>query len=495
MRWSGLRFEPGTLAAQALRHSDEVLRPAARYHTIPTMAWTVRPDGAVDFVNQRWLDYTGLSFEEEIEEPTRAVHPEDLQRVMEKWLAHMPAGESFEDEMRLRHADGEYRWFLVRTVPLRDEQRTIVKWYGSSIDIEDRKRAEVALRQSEDHLRLVIDTIPVMAWSLRPDGTVDFLNQRWIDYSGLSLEQYVEEPTRPIHPADIPRAMEKWRSDMAAGEPSEDEMRLRRADGEYRWFLVRTAPLRDEQGDIVKWYGVSIDIQERKQAEERLRETSEQLRALSASLRSAREEEGARIAREIHDELGSALMSLKWDLEEVDKALSDPEGRARLSAPQEKIGVMTRLLDMTINAVRRISSELRPSVLDDLGLVEAIEWQAQQFQARTGIVCRCDCSLENLVLSQEKSTALFRILQEALTNIIRHARATEVDIVVDEEGGEVVLTVSDDGRGITEGEKTGRQSLGLLGMRERARLVGGRVDINGAEGGGTVITVRVPVSA
>src|SRR5437879_12445047 len=106
-------------AEQTPRHSDEVLRLVI--DTIPTMAWTVRPDGAVDFVNQRWLDYTGLSFEEEIEEPTRAVHPEDLQRVMEKWLAHMPAGESFEGEMRLRQADGESRWCLVRTVPRRNE--------------------------------------------------------------------------------------------------------------------------------------------------------------------------------------------------------------------------------------------------------------------------------------------------------------------------------------------------------------------------------------
>ena len=134
-----MRFEQSTLAAQALLHSDEVLRLVI--DTIPTMAWTVRPDGTVDFVNQRW-HYTGLSFEEEMEEPTRAVHPEDLPRVMENWLAHMAAGESFEDEMRLRQADGKYRWFLVRTVPLRDERKNIVKWYGSSIDIEDRKRAE-----------------------------------------------------------------------------------------------------------------------------------------------------------------------------------------------------------------------------------------------------------------------------------------------------------------------------------------------------------------
>src|SRR6202140_4249307 len=120
---------------------------------------------------------------------------------------------------------------------------------------------------TEDFLRLVIDTIPTMAWSLRPDGAVDFVNQRWLDYTGLSLEQELEEPTRPMHPADIPRAMEKWLVAKAAREALEDELRLRRADGEYRWFLVRTAPLLDEQGNILKWYGVSIAIEDRKRAE------------------------------------------------------------------------------------------------------------------------------------------------------------------------------------------------------------------------------------
>lgn len=133
------------------------------------------------------------------------------------------------------------------------------------------KRSEDALRKSENSLRVVIDTIPTMAWSVLPDGAVDFVNQRWLEYTGLSLQEALDEPTRTVHPDDLPRVMEKWSVVMTAGNPSEDEMRLRRADGEYRWFLIRTVPLRDEQGSIVKWYGTCTDIQDRKLAEDTLR--------------------------------------------------------------------------------------------------------------------------------------------------------------------------------------------------------------------------------
>src|ERR1700704_6142908 len=133
------------------------------------------------------------------------------------------------------------------------------------------KRSEDALRKSEDGLRVVIDTIPAMAWSVLPDGAVDFLNQRWLEYTGLSLQEAIDEPTGTVHPDDLPRALEKWAVDIAAGEPYEDEMRLRRADGEYRWFLIRLVPLRDEKGNIVKWYGTGTDIEDRKQAEDTLR--------------------------------------------------------------------------------------------------------------------------------------------------------------------------------------------------------------------------------
>src|SRR5438309_1211040 len=135
----------------------------------------------------------------------------------------------------------------------------------------DAKRSEDALRKSEDGLRVVIDTIPAMAWSVLPDGAVDFLNQRWLDYAGVSLEQYIEAPTRAIHPEDIPRVLEKWLAVMAAWEPYEDEMRLRRSDGEFRWFLCRYVPVRSDSGKIVRWYGTCTDIEDRKQAEDTLR--------------------------------------------------------------------------------------------------------------------------------------------------------------------------------------------------------------------------------
>lgn len=268
------------------------------------------------------------------------------------------------------------------------------------------------------------------------------------------------------------------------------EARVRHKNGSWRWLEGTLRNLIEEAsvGAIVNNYR---DITGRKQAEEQLRKTTEDLRALSESILYAREQEGARIAREIHDELGSALTSLKWDLEGIDRAISTASDQSQLSPIRKRIEEMTRLMDRTINVVRRIASELRPSVLDDLGLSEALEWQAQQFQERTGIICKCDSSLQDVDLTDEQATAVFRIFQEALTNILRHAQATQVRFVMQEDGEEFRLTITDNGRGITDEERSGQRSLGLLGMRERAYLIGGTVDISGSKGRGTVVTVRV----
>jgi signal transduction histidine kinase len=222
---------------------------------------------------------------------------------------------------------------------------------------------------------------------------------------------------------------------------------------------------------------------------ESLRASEENLRALAARLQSVREEERSRIAREIHDQLGQSLTGLKMDLTWLNARL--PSGQKPLA---EKVKSMFKLIDDTIQAVRKIASLLRPEVLDQLGLAAAIGWQARDFQMRTGIRCKVSLPPDAIAAAPELSTAAFRIFQELLTNVARHAGATRVDVSMRVEAGRLLLEVQDNGRGISEAELSGFKSLGLLGMRERAMLFGGSVDFSGALGKGTRVTVVLPLA-
>src|SRR6266403_955405 len=244
--------------------------------SIPALIHTARPDGYLDYFNKPWLEYLGVTLDKVTGwNWTAVVHPEDVEGIVAKWRACLATGEVFEYETRVRSANGEYRWMFHRKVPLRDANGNIVKWYGSSLDIEERKTAEEKLRRSERDLHSIIETIPTMVWSAAPDGSVDFFNPRWRDYTGLSPDQSRDwRWTAAIQPDDLSRLTDAWQSILVSGEPGETEARLRRFDGAYRWFLFRANPLRDESGNIVKWYGINFDIEDRKRAEEGLR-TSE----------------------------------------------------------------------------------------------------------------------------------------------------------------------------------------------------------------------------
>jgi len=358
----------------------------------------------------------------------------------------------------------------------------------------ERKQAEEAVRASENRWRTMFDNAAIGIALVDAMGQPVHSNpalQRMLGYTADELRRmsFVEF----THPDDIAK---DWALAREVFEGQRDyyqiEKRFIRKDGRVLWGHLTASAIRDRNGGCQFGVGMIEDITERKQAEEQLRATSAQLRALMARLQSAREQEGMRIAREIHDELGSALTSLRWDLEAMDKTLSEVEDRSLVPALRDKIGTMVDLIDTTIHVVRRISSELRPPILDDLGLAAAIEWQTQQFQARTGILCQYDGAGEHFDLDQEQSTVIFRIFQEALTNVLRHAQATRVEVTLEEEEAELVLRIRDNGRGITEGEQDGLRTLGLLGMRERAHLIGGRVDLTGIKGQGTTVTLRVP---
>ena len=233
----------------------------------------------------------------------------------------------------------------------------------------------------------------------------------------------------------------------------------------------------------------SAERRERQRAEDKLRRSLDQLRALTTYLQYVREEERTRIAREVHDGLGQALTGLKLDMSWIATKV------ARSAKPvQDKVKTMVDHIDETIQLVRRIATELRPGILDSFGLVAALEWQANEFQSRTGIPCHVKSTVDDSQLGQDVATVFFRIYQEALTNIIRHAKASQVEVELAQEDQSVVLRVKDNGRGISEEEIANTRSIGLVGMRERAMLIGGEISLQGAPGKGTTMTLRVPLN-
>lgn len=267
----------------------------------------------------------------------------------------------------------------------------------------------------------------------------------------------------------------------------EGEMLLHRKDGSQFPGWVATTPLRDDRGTVIGVVGVSIDISQGKRAEEDLRRSREQLRLLAMRLDSVREEEARRISREVHDALGQQLTALKLDLQHLETNL--PRGKKALARQCER---MQALLDRTIEAAQKISSELRLGHLDVVGLAEAMTWHLREFARRTGIVCRTTRVTEVVDVDHGTATVAFRIFQEAVTNVARHARATILDLALYEENGWLVLVIQDNGCGISPERLNHPQAIGLLGMRERAESVGGAVKVESGPEGGTTVTATLP---
>jgi PAS domain S-box-containing protein len=431
-----------------------------------------------------------------IREAGIVVKEDDLANFRQRITAVFDTGKSCEYELTWPMPAGT-KYYSVGLFPELDLNGSVINVLGIARDITGRKRAEEALRESQQQYESLVHSIDGIVWEVDAETfRFTFVSKQAERILGYPVEQWLNEPNfwvDHLHPDDHDWALGFCVDATQRRVDHQFEYRMIAADGRAVWLQdIVTVQVLEDQSVLLR--GVLVDITKRKQAEEQLRTTSEQSRALTTRLSSAREEESIRIAREIHDELGSALSSLRWDLEDIDEVIAEATDLLHRDTVRQKIEAMMRLTDTTVNTLRRIASELRPIALDELGLVEAIQWQAQQFQARTGIICQCECALENLALSPEVSTAVFRIFQEALTNILRHAQATRVEINLKQEAGEFVLTIGDNGKGITEHEKSASQALGLLGMRERAHLIGGKLNISGTEGTGTSITVQVPTS-
>lgn len=457
--------------------------------------WDVGAD--TSYLSPRWKKLLGFADDELPNVPDSffgRIHPEDAKRAEAAVHAHLQQRVPYDVELRLRTKDGSHRWFQCRGQAEWDAAGKPRRMAGSISDVTTRVRAQEALRDSAEFNRQIIesadDGIVVLDRDLRYIVWNHFMEELMGMPAGEVLGHHPEELFPWVRRGGQLATMRRALAGEVVVVP--ESMRIRTRSRRLCWVQARLAALRNAPGDIVGVIVTIVNVTERKEAEESLRRSHEQMRALAARLQSVREEQSAHIAREIHDVLGQQLTAMKLDLAWMKRrvaAIADPQVRDALA---DKLGVTTGLVDTTIHTVQKVATELRPGLLDKLGLAAALEHEVREFAQRTGLDCEFDLLHEPLVLTKDQEIGLFRVGQEMLTNVARHAHARKVHVSLAHEPGRLTLEVRDDGRGIEESQLNGARSLGLLGMKERAQLLGGTLAVTGAVGAGTRARLIIP---
>lgn len=437
----------------------------ATLNVIPAYTWYAGPSGGLTFVNKRTADYLGLSQDHplrsgidigaEWDAHIPLLHPDDHEKTRQIWSTCLSSGEAGEASFRIRGAQGEYRWFISRTEPLRASDGSLLQWVGVNLDIEELKHAEQALRESELKLREIIETMPSMLWSTAPDGEPTHINQRILDYSGLRPEDFLNLGWKAfVHPDDFPETARAFFHAIQTGNPYEAVHRLRRADGEYRWHHARGEPLRDKQQRIIQWYGLSVDIDGGRRAEDELRYTQERLARASQAATVA--ELSASIAHEINQPLTGIIASAQtcrtW-------LSGDIPNLPRAQASIERI---IRDANATTDIIRRIRALFKQTapMKTTLHLNEVIDEVGRLMQNelnRMGVSIELDLEPALPPLPADRIQ-----IQQVLINLIRNAAeamentdSNERRLIIRSQSADrsIVLEVCDFGTGLTDLDK------------------------------------------
>lgn len=481
-----------------LRESEEQFRTLA--NSISQLAWMVDAEGDVVWYNDRWYDYTGTTLEQMRGWGWTGVHkPESLGPVVESWRKALQAGEPWEDTIQLRGKDGVYRWFLSIARPMRDAEGRIVRWFGTSTDVDTQMRIEADLRESRGRYETLIEMVPQLVWTCLPDGSCDYLSKQWVEYTGMNEKDQLglHWLDRVIHPEDRERTLQHWMGAVELRHPYDIEYRIRRADGEYRWFKTRGSAMRDERGRVVRWFGTCTDIHDVRLLTDELGEA----KGFAERASQAKSIFLANMSHEIRTPLGAIvgfaeLLATAYPDNPV--AQSHVERITRNSKQLARL--IDELLDISKIEANRLEVERVPV---DLNAAIADAFAAVAFQAREkGIQFeeRRLTPIPDRVFTDP--TRLRQILINLVGNAVKftHEGKVSVDLKVESFADErlLVVRVSDTGIGLTPEQRDrlfepfsqadssitrryGGTGLGLALSRELARLLGGDIKLEDSQ--------------
>ncbi len=472
---------------------DDEDRLLVGLESIPVGAAVIARDGRFLNVNRSLCEMFGYSPQELLKiDLQRIAHPEDKHDLGNLQQIFLQRDEAGQFENRYIHKSGHTIWVSAIISQLHTNSGRHQYLISQFRDITKYKQMEEDLRQTRNLLHGIIEGTPDAFFMKDKQGRYLVINPAGAHLFGRNIEEIIGKTDLDLHsPENVSQVQEIDRMVLSSGEVNTYELAITVA-GTMKAFLFTKTPYRNHSGEIIGLVGIGHDITEHQRAAENLENSRAELRALSARLQSVREEERMRIAREIHDELGQVLTGLKIDVVSLAKKISELDTKDHWGQLRTKTQSIASLINNAILTVRKISTELRPGLLDAVGLLAAIEWQAREFEKRAGIKCRLKLPSVSISLDQNRSIAIFRIFQEILTNVARHSQATEVIVNIEEQNAFLILEAKDNGRGIRASEFSNPKSLGLLGMRERALLLGGEVSIRGVQGKGTTVSLRVP---
>ena len=495
--------------AEELRRTEERSRVLSETMSDFVYALRTEPDGTL---KREWTAgdikrMTGYTLDEMDERGgvMSIVHPDDRAIVMRRAFALM-SKQPYSSEYRIIDKGGRVRWIRYYTHPLTDEGEIgETRIYGAAKDITEAIESEQALRASEEKYRSIVETISEVIYEFDQNGVVSYVSPAVENLLGYTTDEITGRHFRElVAPEDMMRVLRGFRN-VLSGLGGGGEYRVRAKSGEIRWVRTDTQPVYDGEA-LMGVRGVLVDVTDRVRSDEQLRAyrddleilvgqrtselraANERLALLSQRLMHAQEDERRRIARELHDEIGQELTALRITLQAARKAHP---------APHIEDGV--RIAEQTLQQVRDLSLDLRPSLLDDLGLVPALRWYLDRQAQRAGLSIDFAADVPDERLPPDLEVACFRFVQEAFTNVVRHAQATRVTVRLRKRDGDLELTVEDDGVGFDVAETFENaakgESIGLLGMRERAQLASGEMEILAAEGQGAIIRARFPLGA